>query len=112
MERKQKDGRARSLPPPTPDPRHPGHGHPHVEMAAADHPGEQLQGMGGVGVRRRARQFAKAALYPVAQRLTLTDRVDLLAVERATDDEAHAPIVVRTRPLMPRAASASAPAAK
>ena len=70
-----------------------GDGDLHVEVAAADHPGEQLQGMGGIGVRRRQRQLGKAALDPVAQRLTLTNRVDLLAVERATDDEAHAPIV-------------------
>ena len=60
-----------------------GDGDLHVETAAADHPGEQLQGVGGVGVRRRQRQPGEVAFDPLAQRLTRTNRVDLLAIERA-----------------------------
>lgn len=47
--------------------------------------------MGGVGVRRHQRQFGEATLDPVAQGLSLTNCVDLLAVEHGTDNEARAP---------------------
>ncbi len=70
-----------------------GDGDLHVEVAAADHPGEQLQDMGDVGIQPRQRQLGEAALDPVAKRFTFANRVDLLAAEGATDDETHAAVV-------------------
>ena len=70
------------------------HGDLHVEVAAGDHPREQLERAGGVGVGRGQGQLDEASLDEVAQRRALADGVDLGRAEGAADDEAHAALVV------------------
>ena len=62
----------------------------HVEMAAADHPREQLQGIGHAGVGRCERQVGQVLLDLFAECFAPFDGLDLGRAERAADDEAHA----------------------
>ena len=70
-----------------------GHGDLHVEMAAGDHPREQLQGVGRRRAGRGEGQVGEAPLDPFAKRFAALDGFDLGRTERAADDEAHPPAV-------------------
>ena len=70
-----------------------GDGDLHIKVAAADHPREQFERIGGLGVRRRQRQLDEAAFDAVAQCFASVDGVDLRRGQRATHDQAHAAVV-------------------
>ena len=70
-----------------------GHRDLHVEMAAGDHPRQQLQGIGRLRIGRCERQGGEVLLDPRAERLAPLDGLDLGRVEGAPDDQPHAATV-------------------
>ena len=68
-----------------------GDGDLHVQMAARDHPGEELQRFGRGRVGRGQGEARQAPLDPVAQCLAALDRLDLGGLQGAAHHEAHPP---------------------
>ena len=65
----------------------------HLEVAARDHPGEQLKRLFRVAVGRDQRHVAQVLLDLLAQRLSFFDGLDFALIERTADDEPHAAVV-------------------
>ncbi len=61
----------------------------HVEDGVGDHPGEELEGVGGFGIEGRERRVCEMLFDDGAEGLPAGNGFDLGRLERAADDEAH-----------------------
>ena len=65
------------------------HGHLHLQMAAADHPGQQFQRALGLRIRRRQGQRSQALLHLFAQRLAAFDGLDFAGFQGTPNQKPH-----------------------